>query len=104
MQFGRFHAVVLLLLGLLLLLVQIYVVFEARSNVTQTSPNDQTTQTQPETPYTRPHRIDYLPGILGVGVVGFAAYVLVQGQKRRVGESARDLESHDSPHPLSREG
>lgn len=102
MQFGRFHAAALLILGLLLLMVQVYVVFEARSNVTRTSPPDQTTQTGPDTPFARPHRIDYLPGVLGLGLVAFGGYVMVQGKKRPEPENPRDLKTHDSSHGLTR--
>jgi hypothetical protein len=104
MQFGKFHAVAFLMLGVLLLLVQVYVVFEGRANVAQTSPPDQTTETGPQTVFTRPNRIDYLPGALGFALVAFGGYVMLQGRKKRLAEETRDLGTHDSSHGLAKHG
>ena len=94
MRFGRFHAVALLTLGLLLLMLQAYVLFETRANVASSSPADQATRTGPDTPFARAHGIDYLPGLVGLGLVAAGGYVLVQRQKKLLeAADARDLET-----------
>jgi hypothetical protein len=103
MQFGRFHAAAFLMLGALLLLVQVYVVFSGRANVARTSPPDQTTQPGPESVFIRPHRIDYLPGVLGFALVSFGGYVMMQVQKKRADEAA-DLRTHDPSHGFPKHG
>jgi len=97
MQFRRFHAAAFLALGALLLLVQVYVVFAARANVARTSPPDQEVQTGPVTAFVPLQLVDYVPGVLGLALVAFGGYVMVQGQKQRLeAEDPQNFRTHGS--------
>lgn len=80
MQFGRFHGIALLALGGLMLLVQIFVIFSGSSKETRPLP-EQTSTSEGKPVEQKPRTIDYLPGVLGVVLVGLGGYTLVLRQK-----------------------
>jgi len=76
MRFGRFHGIALLVLGVLLLFAQAYVVLWGHSNEAARSP-EQTEQS--ERPLDREGRaFEYLPGVLGVMLVGLGGYLFAR--------------------------
>ena len=76
MRFGRFHGIALIGLGVLLLLAQGYVVLQGHVSGPERSP----AQTgQSERPLNQEGRVfEYLPGALGVVLVGLGGYTLVR--------------------------
>lgn len=86
MQFGRFHAIALLALGVLLLCAQAYVVFSGHGSEPKARPEQ---PEQSQQPASRPENaFEYLPGALGVVLVGLGGYTFV---RRR--EPSRDTQS-----------
>jgi len=76
MRFGRFHGIALLGLGVLLLLAQAHVVFWGHSNEAA-QPPEQTEQS--DRPLNREGRaFEYLPGVLGVVLVGLGGYTFAR--------------------------
>ena len=78
MQFGRFHGIALLTLGVLLLAVQTVVIF--REPTKATAPSEQPAQAQPtEAPF---HGLEYLSGVIGIVLTGAGALVLAQASRK----------------------
>lgn len=103
MQFGRFHGIALLTLGLLLLVVQTYVFFgrevsQGAAPAIQGNPE----QTAPDN--LNPRMFEYVPGIAGLVFAGAGVFVIVQRQRqilknfeasqRQDSESSPELEKH----------
>jgi hypothetical protein len=105
MQFGKFHGIALLALGILLLFVQAYVIFEGRTDLGRVNPPDQATQTEPGAATTS-NAIDYLPGAMGIGLVALGGFVLMLGQRQRPEQVERREEHnvHPSPQRLEKHG
>jgi predicted amino acid dehydrogenase len=99
MQFGKFHGVALIALGVLLLMVQVYVIFAGRANVEPLNPSDRITQTEPGAATL--HVIDYLPGAAGVGLVALGGFVLMLGQKKLLDE-VQNREANRTHHSAQR--
>lgn len=75
MQFGRFHGIALLTLGVLLLFAQAYVVFWGHGS--EAKPQREADQAQ--RPANRPENaFEYLPGALGVVLVGLGGYTFAR--------------------------
>src|SRR6516162_3916853 len=69
MQFGRFHGIALIVLGGLLLLAQTFVIF-AGSTKTERPKAEETSETESKPPTSFTRGFNYLPGVLGVAMVG----------------------------------
>lgn len=100
MQFARFHGIALLALGALLLLVQTVVAFKSPgAEVTVSSPQPAAAEPSTSLPL-----LDYLPGVLGIGLAAAGAYVLArvshQGIQKRLEEERREEDrsfDHSTP-------
>jgi len=80
MQFGRFHGIALLMLGVLLLAVQTVVIFRAPADTKATSQQPATAPAQPaETPF---HGAEYLSGVIGIVLAAAGALVLAQASRK----------------------
>ena len=93
MQFGRFHGMALLALGILLLFVQTVVIFNEKSPAAETTASSQ--QAPPTQPSRAPLRgVEYLSGVLGIVLAGAGAYVLARvshkGAQTRLEEERRE--------------
>jgi len=80
MQFGRFHGIALLMLGVLLLAVQTVVIFRAPADTKAPSQQPATAPAQPaETPF---HGAQYFTGVIGTVLAGAGALVLAQASRK----------------------
>lgn len=80
MQFARFHSILLIAFGALLLMLQSYMIFAGRA-VAQRPRPDETSTTESKAPASTGHALIYLPGVVGMAMVGLGAYGLVQRQR-----------------------
>ena len=94
MQFGRFHSIVLLALGALLLTLQTYMIFASRANTPRPMP-DETSTTESKAPVSSGNLFIYLPGVVGVAMVGLGAYGLVQRQREIIADAGA---RHSTPN------
>ncbi len=97
MQFGRFHGVILLLLGGLLLFVQVILTLEGLDrSATQPRPTDQSAQAESKNGYAPLHRVEYVPGIVGVGLAALGTILLVKRQKEILDRFSQSQAGHNS--------
>ena len=103
-QFERLHAVILLALGVLLLLVQAFLMLQGFDRrATQPRPTDQSEQVESRRDYQALHSVEYIPGIAGAGLVVLGTTILVRRQK----EMLKVLEAMDrfsKQHPGNESG
>lgn len=98
MQFGRLHAVLLVLLGGLLLLVQVFFTFQGLDrSASQPQPTDQTAKAESRRDYKPLHAVEYIPGVAGAGLVVLGTLALVRRQKEILAEFSKE-------HPESKPG
>ena len=99
MQFGRFHAIVLIAFGALLLMLQSYMFIASRSNTPRPKP-DETSSTESKAPVATGHSLIYLPGIVGLAMVGLGAYGIAQRQREVIAhaDAQEDLARHSTPN------
>jgi hypothetical protein len=102
MQFGRFHGIALLTLGVLLLFVQTLVIFKEKSPATET------TASSPQPAAAQPRgrslpALDYLSGVLGVVLAGAGAYVLAQAS-RKGAQKMLEEERQEEDRSFGRQG
>jgi len=99
MQFGRLHGFALIVLGGLLLLAQTFVIF-AGSTKTERPKPEETSQTASKPPTSFTRGFNYLPGVLGVAMVGLGGYALVLRQRKIIKEAdeAEENARHSAPN------
>lgn len=98
MQFGRFHSIALIALGALLLLLQTYMIFASRA-VAQRPMPDETSTTDSKAPVSTGHALIYLPGVVGLAMVGLGGYGVVQRQREVIAraDAKKELAQHSMP-------
>src|SRR5262245_59775754 len=93
MQFGRFHGMALLALGVVLLLVQTVMIFNEKSPAAGSTSSSQQPAAVEPSGRSSP-ALDYLAGVLGIVLAGAVAYVLAQashkGARQRREEERRE--------------
>jgi hypothetical protein len=83
MQFGRFHGIALLALGVILLFVQAVVSFAGRSaSAAKAAASQQRAETEGRPAEGRLRDLAFLPCFLGLALAGSGIYALVQTQRR----------------------
>jgi len=99
MQFGRFHSIALISFGALLLLLQTYMIFASRA-VAQRPMPDETSTTDSKAPVSSAHLFIYLPGAVGLAMVGLGAYGVVQRQREVIAraDAKKELAHHSMPN------
>ena len=99
MQFGRFHSMVLIAFGALLLMLQTYMIFASRAAVQRPMP-DETSSTESKPPVSSEQVFIYLPGVLGLVMVGLGAYGVVQRQRDIIAhaDAEEELARHSTPN------
>jgi hypothetical protein len=102
MQFGRFHGMVLLALGALLLVVQTVVVFKLKAAPADVvAPSRQPAAAEPGR---RPlHGLEYLPGVIGVVLAGAGGYALAEAS-RKSGQQRTEEEKREEDRSFGPEG
>jgi|KBSMisStaDraftv2_1062788.scaffolds.fasta_scaffold14513_2 hypothetical protein len=91
MQFGRFHGIALLTLGVILIMVQAVVSFEDRSaSAAKAAAMQQRAETDGQPAERRLHQLAFLPGIIGIALAGAGWYALVQVRRRGVPDAAME--------------
>ena len=98
MQFGRLHGVILVLLGGLLLLVQVFLTFQGLvRSANRPQPTDQSAQAESRTGYRELHPMEYIPALAGVGLAIFGTIIIVRRQKEVLDEFSKQ-------HPSAKAG
>ena len=99
MQFGRFHSIVLIAFGALLLMLQTYMIFASRA-VAQRPMPDETSATESKAPVSSGHVFIYLPGVVGLAMVGLGAYGVAQRQREIIAQAdaEEELARHSTPN------
>lgn len=99
MQFGRFHSMVLIAFGALLLVLQSYMFFASGANTPRPKP-DETSTTESKPPVSTGHLFIYLPGVVGLAMVGLGGYGVVQRQREIIAhaEAQKELARHSEPN------
>jgi len=99
MQFGRFHSMVLIALGALLLTLQAYMIFASGANTPRPRP-DETSTTESKAPVSTGHMFIYLPGVVGLAMVGLGAYGVAQRQREIIAhaDAKEELARHSAPN------
>ena len=91
MQFGRLHGVILVLLGGLLLLVQVFLTFQGLvRSATRPQPTDQSAQAEFRAGYRTLHPMEYIPGLVGAGLAIFGTVMIVRRQKEILDQFSRE--------------
>lgn len=94
MQFGRFHGIAVLALGMLLLLVQVVVLFKEKAPPTRaTAPSDQPAAAEPTRAPAR--AVEYLSGVIGILLVGGGGYILSQASRKSAAQQLVEERSEE---------
>lgn len=96
MQFERFHGVLLVLLGGLLLLVQGFLTFQGLDrSATRPQPTDQSAQVESRSGYRPLHPVEYIPGLAGAGLVVLGTMILARRQKEILDQFSKEHPGDD---------
>ena len=82
MQFGKFHGIALLALGGLLLLMQVFMIFQGLDrNASRPQPTDQSLQAESRHNYRSLGAFEYVPAAAGAALIGLGMWIIVRRQK-----------------------